>query len=127
MFGKFVFVGVTANGVMPQIATPVGLLEPHKIQAALSESLLIQDSPYIPDWSLFAELSILVISSLLIWFSLFYFGITAGISISSLLFLATGFAGFYLIQKGILIDVTWSLFAQFIVCLLYTSPSPRDS
>ena len=30
--GKFVFVGVTANGVMPQIATPVGLLEPHKIQ-----------------------------------------------------------------------------------------------
>ena len=115
VFGKFVFVGVTANGVMPQIATPVGLLEPHKIQAALSESLLIQDSPYIPDWSLFAELSILIISSLLIWFSLFYFGITAGISISGVLFLATGFAGFYLIQKGILIDVTWSLIAQFIV------------
>ena len=115
VFGKFVFVGVTANGVMPQIATPVGLLEPHKIQAALSESLLIQDSPYIPDWSLFAELSILIISSLLIWFSLFYFGITAGISISGVLFLATGFAGFYLIQKGILIDVTWSLIAQFMV------------
>jgi adenylate cyclase len=115
VFGKFVFVGVTANGVMPQIATPVGLLEPHKIQAALSESLLIQDSPYIPDWSLFAELSILIISSLLIWFSLFYFGITAGISISGVLFLATGFAGFYLIQKGILIDVTWSLIAQFVV------------
>jgi CHASE2 domain-containing sensor protein len=37
--GKFVFVGVTAKGVMPQIATPVGLLEPHKIQAALSESI----------------------------------------------------------------------------------------
>ena len=31
---KFVFVGVTANGIMPQVATPVGLLEPHKIQAA---------------------------------------------------------------------------------------------
>ena len=30
----FVFVGVTAGGVMPQLATPVGLLEPHKIQAA---------------------------------------------------------------------------------------------
>ena len=115
VFGKFVFVGVTANGVMPQIATPVGLLEPHKIQAALSESLLIQDSPYIPDWSLFAELSILIVSALLIWFSLFYFGITAGISISGVLFLATGFAGFYLIQKGILLDVTWSLIAQFIV------------
>ena len=34
--GKFVFVGVTANGVMPQIATPVGLLEPHKIQGSTS-------------------------------------------------------------------------------------------
>ena len=31
--GKFVFVGVTANGIMPQVATPIGLLEPHKIQA----------------------------------------------------------------------------------------------
>ena len=40
--GKFVFVGVTANGVMPQVATPVGLLEPHKIQTALAESILIQ-------------------------------------------------------------------------------------
>ena len=50
--GKFVFVGVTANGVMPQIATPVGLLEPHKIQAALAESILIQNSPYIPDYAL---------------------------------------------------------------------------
>ena len=58
--GKFVFVGVTANGVMPQVATPVGLLEPHKIQAALAESLLIQDSPYIPDYALALELLIFI-------------------------------------------------------------------
>ena len=32
---KFVFVGFTAKGIMPQLATPVGLLEPHKIQACL--------------------------------------------------------------------------------------------
>ena len=32
---KFVFVGFTAKGIMPQIATPSGLLEPHKIQACL--------------------------------------------------------------------------------------------
>ena len=47
---KFVFVGFTAKGIMPQIATPAGLLEPHKIQAALAESILIQDSPHIPDY-----------------------------------------------------------------------------
>jgi adenylate cyclase len=47
--GKFVFVGFTAKGVMPQLATPAGLLEPHKIQAALAESILIENSPQVPD------------------------------------------------------------------------------
>ena len=115
VFGKFVFVGVTANGVMPQVATPIGLLEPHKIQAALSESLLIQDSPYIPDWSWIAEILILIISITAIWFALFYFGITAGILFTSVLFFLTAGIGYYLIQKGILLDVTWTLISQFIV------------
>jgi len=115
VFGKFVFVGVTANGVMPQIATPIGLLEPHKIQAALSESLLIQDSPYIPDWSWIAEIFILIISITVIWFALFYFGITTGILFTSVLFFTTASIGYYLIQKGILLDVTWTLISQFLV------------
>ena len=114
VFGKFVFVGVTANGVMPQIATPIGLLEPHKIQAALSESLLIQDSPYIPDWSWIAEIFILIISITAIWFALFYFGITTGILFTSVLFFTTASIGYYLIQKGILLDVTWTLISQFL-------------
>ena len=112
--GKFVFVGVTANGVMPQIATPVGLLEPHKIQAALSESILIQDSPYIPDWSLAAELLILVITVTFVWLCVNIFGMTAGITLTSLLFFSTIFFGHYLIQRGILIDVSWTLISQFI-------------
>ncbi len=112
--GKFVFIGVTANGVMPQIATPVGLLEPHKIQAALSESILIQDSPYIPDWSLAAELLILVITVIFVWLCVNIFGMTAGITLTSLLFFSTIFFGHYLIQRGILIDVSWTLISQFI-------------
>ena len=112
--GKFVFIGVTANGVMPQIATPVGLLEPHKIQAALAESILIQDSPYIPDWSLAAELLILVITVTFVWLCVNIFGMTAGITLTSLLFFSTIFFGNYLIQRGILIDVSWTLISQFI-------------
>lgn len=54
--GKFVFVGVTAAGVMPQIATPDGLLNPHHIQAALAESLLLPNSPQIPADRLVYEL-----------------------------------------------------------------------
>ena len=116
--GKFVFVGVTANGVMPQIATPVGLLEPHKIQAALAESILIQDSPYIPDWSLAAELLILVITITFVWLCVNIFGMTAGITLTSLLFFSTIFFGHYLIQRGILIDVSWTLISQFITASL---------
>jgi len=112
--GKFVFVGVTANGVMPQIATPVGLLEPHKIQTALAESILIQDSPYIPDWHLAAELLILVITVTLVWLCVNIFGMTKGIVFTSILFFLTIFFGHYLIQRGVLIDVSWTLISQFI-------------
>ena len=74
--GKFIFVGVTAQGIMPQIATPVGLLEPHKIQAALSESILIQDSPYIPDYALAVELLTFFLGVVLIWLLLSFLGTT---------------------------------------------------
>ena len=112
--GKFVFIGVTANGVMPQIATPVGLLEPHKIQAALAESLLIQDSPKIPDWSLAAELGIFLIFVSLSWLVLHYLGITLGLCMAIFLMLSTSYTGYTLIQKGILIDVSYTLIAMFI-------------
>ena len=112
--GKFVFIGVTAAGVMPQIATPVGLLEPHKIQAALAESILIQDSPYIPDYALAVELISLIIFVSLVWVALHLLGITWGISVASILMIVTGVMGYMLIQKGLLIDVSWTLISEFI-------------
>jgi len=112
--GKFVFVGVTANGVMPQVATPVGLLEPHKIQVALAESILIQDSPYIPDYALAVEIFSLVIFVSLVWFALHILGITWGITIATVLMIITSLTGYFLIQKGLLIDVSWTLISEFI-------------
>jgi len=112
--GKFVFVGVTANGVMPQVATPVGLLEPHKIQAALAESILIQDSPYIPDYALALELLIFIASVGLVWAFISYLGITWGVSLALLTMVLTGFYGYSTITAGVLIDITWSLVSQFI-------------
>ncbi len=111
---KFVFVGFTAKGIMPQLATPVGLLEPHKIQAALAESILIQDSPYIPDYALALEILIFLFSVVFVWLVLNVFGITWGISFFALVFVSTAFYGVFTIQKGILLDVTWSLISQFI-------------
>jgi adenylate cyclase len=112
--GKFVFIGVTAEGVMPTLATPNGLLEPHKIQAALAESILI-DSPFIPDYRLFVELFILCISGLLMAFVINRFGITLGlISAGTLITLIAGL-GYYFILRGFLIDVTWSMTSMTLI------------
>ena len=111
---KFVFVGVTANGIMPQIATPVGLLEPHKIQAALSESILIPDSPYIPDFAFALEILIFAFFVSLTWLSINYLGVVKGISLAGVLLLTNGFSSVFLIKKGILLDFTWTFVSQVL-------------
>lgn len=113
--GKFVFIGFTASGIMPQIATPVGLLEPHLIQTALAESILIENSPYIPNWHLSLELLIFVFSGFLIWLLTQSFGLTLSLTMGGLVMFSTGLYGFWTIKQGILIDVTWSLIGQFII------------
>ena len=111
---KFVFIGVTANGIMPQIATPVGLLEPHKIQAALSESILIPDSPYIPDFAFALEILIFAIFVTLTWLSINYLGVVKGISLAGVLLLTNGFSSVFFIKKGILVDFTWTFVSQVL-------------
>ena len=112
--GKFVFIGVTANGIMPQIATPSGLLEPHKIQAALSESILIENSPHIPDFAIALEILIFGIFVTLTWLSINFLGITKGVSVAVVLLVTTALSGFFSIQKGYLIDFSWAFISQFI-------------
>ena len=111
---KFVFVGFTAKGIMPQLSTPVGYLEPHKIQAALAESILIENSPYVPDYALAVELLIFSVVISLIWLVLNVFGITSGIVLATLISFLTAFSGLYLIKNGLLIDVTWTLIAGIL-------------
>ena len=115
---KFVIVGVTANGVMPQLSTPAGLLEPHKIQAALAESILIQDSPFIPDYSLAVEIAALVLGVFVVWLLLNLLGITLGITFTTLFMGLTLFGGYSVVQQGVLIDVTWTFIAEFITATI---------
>lgn len=113
--GKFVFIGVTANGIMPQIATPSGLLEPHKIQAALSESILIENSPYIPDFAIALEILIFGVFVSLTWLVINFLGVTKGVSIAVILLITTGLSGYFSIQSGYLIDFSWTFISQFII------------
>jgi len=112
--GKFVFVGFTAAGIQRQLATPVGLLEPHKIQAALAESILLE-TPNIPDYRLFAELSILVVSGLLVAILTGFLGITTGLVSALTIFGGVAYLGWSLIQQNLLIDVTWTLISLFLI------------
>jgi len=112
--GRFVFVGVTAAGIMPQLATPVGLLEPHYIQAALAESMLLPNSPYMPDYALALEVSVYVLSVGLMWLLISGLGITWGLLSGLVVFSGTAALGLYFIQEGLLIDVTWALITQII-------------
>jgi len=111
---KFVFVGVSAKGVMPQIATPVGLLYPHHIQAALAESMTV-DVPAIPGTALLYELVILVtvlLLAVLIIRTLGLVGTLVGIVGLGTL---TTVGGWYLITSNILIDVSYSILSMILI------------
>ena len=112
--GKFVIIGVTASGVMPQVATSAGLLEPHKIQAALAESILIPNSPYIPDYAIAVELAIFLLSIAVLWLLVVNLGFKWGLASFITIFASTGFLGYSLIARSLLIDVSWTLISQFI-------------
>jgi adenylate cyclase len=112
--GKFVFVGVTARGVMPQIATPSGLLEPHKIQAALSESILLENTSYIPNWNLSVEWAIFFDFERSDMASIDLSRGNMGFSINEFIAFRSKGGGYWLIQQGILIDASWSLVSGFI-------------
>jgi adenylate cyclase len=115
--GKFVFVGFTAKGISPQLATPIGLLEPHKIQAALSESMLM-DTPQIPDYRLFVELLLLIVSGLLTALLIKYLGITKGVISFLGLFSFMGYMEYHFVSYNILIDFTWSLISMTLIATL---------
>jgi len=116
--GKMVIVGTTAKGILPQVATPVGLLYPHQIQAALVETTLHASNkamPMIPQASLFFELIFFVLGVLYVVLVLSYCGIYLGVVLSGGIMLGTSAFGVYLIRHGILLDVTWTLISVFVV------------
>lgn len=112
--GRFVFIGYSAKGVSPQLSTSVGYKYPHEIQAALAESILIQDSPYVPDYALAVELALFISTVAFAYVLLTVLGVTWGLVSFAGIFALTAYYGFYTIQQGLLIDVTWTLVSQFV-------------
>ena len=112
--GRFVFVGVTAKGVMPQVSTPAGLLYPHHIQAAFAESLINPNSPQIPEFAYLIEISAFIALVSAVFAAVTYLGISLGIGAASGLLLVTGLTGAYIVSLGTLIDVSYTLIGQIL-------------
>jgi len=111
---KFVFVSVNAPGVFPTVATPVGLLAPHEVQAALAESILIQDSPFVPDWAIAAELLMFALCLTIVSIIFGYLGMTQSLIFGGLFMAATFISGVYIIKTGYLIDFSWTFVSEFV-------------
>ena len=111
---KFVFVGVSAKGVMPQIATSDGLKYPHHVQAALAESMTV-DVPAIPGTALLYELLILVTVLILAIVIVRMFGLVGTVVGIVGLGSMTAVGGWYLITSNVLIDVSYSLVSMVLI------------
>ena len=111
---RFVFVGVSAKGVMPQIATPAGLKYPHEIQAALAESLTV-DVPQIPGASLLYELLILVGCLLLVVVMIRTLPVLGtAVSVGSL-YTCVAIAAVWFTRNNILIDFSYSIVSMTLI------------
>ena len=119
--GKTAIIGVTAKGIVPQVSTPAGLLYPHQIQANALQTI-ISDSPISrPQWTFLAELSMILIGSLLIVLSVYYLPIWTGLVFFVGSAVAVCYAVYYAwYEFSILLDLSASL---IIYILLLTSAS----
>lgn len=111
---KFVLVGVTAKGVMPQIATPDGLKYPHHVQAALAESMTV-DVPQIPGAALLYELLILVGVLLLTVVIIRFSPVTGSMAGVGLLYCMQAAAAVLLARNNILIDFSYSALSMTLI------------
>ena len=111
---KFVFVGVSAKGVMPQIATPVGLKYPHHVQAALAESMTM-DVPQIPGAALLYELLILVSCLSLLTVIVRYTPVVGSMIGVGGMYAGVAIAAFWLARSNILIDFSYSAVSMTLI------------
>jgi len=106
--GKIVLVGVTAAGISPMVPTPIGVMHPHRIQAALFETLIQGTSPIRPDWALVVEiLTILLFGGSVIAVTRFAAVTWVGVSVIGSGALAASASVYAYVSLGALIDAAF--------------------
>mgnify|MGYP001107574597 FL=1 len=107
----FVIFGVTAEGVVPLVATPAGLKYPHDIQGAVLNTIVNGNALSQPSWSFAAELGILLlgITFILLTSRSIYFSLTIFILLGGL-----GFTSWKLVESSYLLDVSGTIVILFL-------------
>jgi len=114
--GRIVFVGVTAAGISPMVPTPIGQLHPHRIQAALFETLIQGTAPVRPDWALSAEFLAMLIFGLTVTLVTRFLAVTwVGALVIGSGALAASASVYGYVRLGILIDGAFPLLTSFLV------------
>ena len=117
--GATVIIGVTAKGIVPQVATPAGLKYPHYLQANALHTIISENPISRPQWTLPAELGLIVVGFLLIVVSVYYLPIWVSAVTFGLLCFGSGALSWYLWTKfSILLDLSYSL---ILYILFFTS------
>ena len=111
-----VFVGVTAAAVTPLVPTPRGLMYPHQIQATLFETLLNGTAPVRPDWSLAAEMALILgLGILAIALTQFLRVMWVPAGLGSMGILTVGASVWAFLRFGMLLDAALPVFFTAIV------------
>ena len=113
---KIVLVGVTAAGVSPMVSTPIGLMHPHRIQAALFETLMQGTSPTRPDWSLAAEIALILVVGVVVATLTKYIAVMWVSAVVLISGAVTASASVYAYTRyGLLLDAAFPLLTLFSV------------
>ena len=105
--GSIVIVGVTAKGLNNPVATSVGSIYPHYLQAAVLDTVVSGTNISRPEWSLLAELGFMIVAVVL---SLYLTRFTHGYIFALLLGFASYYGGVQLfLQSQYLLDAVFPI------------------
>ena len=114
--GKVLLFGITAEGYSNPVATPMGAMYPHEVQAQLIQTLISGEQITIPDWQPALELGLLVLVSLGILAAVYTLPTIPGLIVSlGLLFAAFGTSYYLWTSALIFFDATLCSLASLVV------------
>lgn len=105
--GKIVIVGLTAKGLNNPVASPIGAIYPHHLQASVLDTVTSGTNISRPDWATIAELAFMIVSVLL---SIYLTRFTHGYIFAIILSAVAYFGGFQLFTgSGYLLDAVFPI------------------